>query len=461
MSAPPCTAAQSDSPATARGSRVSVMARPASVPTVTKAPTAKPLPLLTLNDILGYQYDPSDEILPGGMATVGEPLAFIGAPGAGKTRLVTQLMVNTILGTPFLDIPTNAPGQKWLFLQTENSIRRLKSDLSAMTARLSADERAAIHDALRIVDIRATDFTGICMTEGHLDRERIAITLADFNPAMVVIDPLRDAGRGDLNTDVDMTAACQGISSIVRLGNPRRTPVVIHHGRTGACEASKVYGDDAASFGRNSKVLNGWLRSQINVAVAGVGHEGVIILGCGKNSNGPRWAPFAARLNEQTMTYERLAGGDFDLEQWAGDMAAASKKTGRRVTPEEVAEVVKKAGGEVRGGEKDTEGLVQRVRRQFDLSRDAAKDAVEASLGKTIQYTDRPGSGGRPARVYLLRPDLLPEASGQYSGQIGQKPGETFAQCPDGHVVSGHGAKAPGPVHSGNSHSNSPSGQKS
>jgi len=58
---------------------------------------------------------------------------------------------------------------------------------------------------------------------------------------------------------------------------------------------------------------------------------------------------FAARLNERHMRYEVLP--DFDLDEWAEGMG--SSNPGRRkksVSPEDVAAVVKRAGGEIVGG---------------------------------------------------------------------------------------------------------------
>jgi hypothetical protein len=222
-----------------------------------------------------------------------------------------------------------------------------------------------------------------------------------------VIDPLRDAGRGDLNKDDGMTETCQGIGEVIRAGNPRRVPLVVHHGRTGSLEAGKVFGDDAASFARNSKVLYGWLRSQINVAAAGVDYPGTIIFGCGKCSNGPQWGAFAARLDEGTMTYRRLESEEFDLDEWTESMGGKARKTARqRLTPDQVAHVLGKAGGEVRGGVNSPDGLVAKVKRAYGVSRDEAATAVESALGQSIQYMDQPRnsrSGGSPVRVYILK----------------------------------------------------------
>ena len=366
------------------------------------------LPLWTLDALAAYEPNPADEIWAGGMLSANERTAIVGSPGVGKSRLALQAALCTILGRPFLGWETRAPGAKWLFLQTENSGRRLKHDLMMMCQGLTSAERREVNGCLHILNVDALDFGSICMAPDHPDRERIAATIAAINPAVVGIDPLRDAGRGDPNKDDAMTETCAGISEVVRAGNPRRVPLVIHHGRTGSMEAAKVFGDDAASFARNSKVLYGWLRSQINIAAAGVDWPGVVIFGCGKLSNGAPWDPFAARLDEQTMTYRRLESAEFCLDEWTEAMGGKPRRSAKkRLTPEQVAEVLGRAGGEVRGGVNSPDGLVAKVRRAFDVSRDEAATAVDRALGETIQYVDEPRGGhggGSPVRVYVLKP---------------------------------------------------------
>ncbi len=366
----------------------------------------KRLPLLNLTSILAYEPNPKDEIWPGGILSAGDATALVGAPGVGKSRLALQGALCTILGQPFLGWETRGQGLKWLFLQTENSTRRLRADLVAMTRHFTTEAKAAIDESMRVLNVAALEFGSICMVEGHPDRVRIEATIADFAPDIVVIDPLRDAGKGDPNKDADMLEACQSIGAVMRAGNPRRVPMVVHHGRTGAAEASRVFGDDAASFARNSKVLYGWLRSQINVASAGANWPDTVIFGCGKTSNGPRWEPFAARLDPHIMTYERLTAEEFDLDEWCECMVSARARKIRVPTPQEVAQVVTEAGGEVHGGKNKPDGLVRQVMRTYKVSRATAMTAVEGAEGETIEHrmvSVARKQGGVGPKVYVLR----------------------------------------------------------
>ncbi len=264
-----------------------------------------------------------------------------------------------------------------MLLQTENSMRRLQHDLSRMVSDLSRAEQDLIEENLRILDVGQMEFASICMTDGAPDRNSILETLRGFRPHVVGIDPLRDAGSGDPNDDGEMTATCKGIASAVREASPKSVPFVVHHGRTGAAEASKVFGDDAASFGRNSKVLHGWLRSQINVAAAGNQHPGVIVVGCGKNSNGPKWKPFAARLDESTMWYERLTEIEFNLEEWERGALKGPTSQSRQPSPAEVRGYVTTEGGRIRGAENLSEKLYTA---KLASSREAAARAVKLAV---------------------------------------------------------------------------------
>jgi hypothetical protein len=107
------------------------------------------------------------------------------------------------------------------------------------------------------------------------------------------------------------------------------------------------------------------------------------------------------------MTYRRLEPDEFDLDEWTESMGGKARKSAKqRPNPQQVAEVLGKAGGEVRGGVNSPDGLVAKVKRAYGVSRDEAATAVEAALGDSIQYMDQPRSsrsGGSPVRVYVLK----------------------------------------------------------
>jgi hypothetical protein len=64
-------------------------------------------------------------------------------------------------------------------------------------------------------------------------------------------------------------------------------------------------GCDRANFGRNSKLLYGWAHAMINIAPLAKDDNNLLGIGSGKCSNAREFAPFAIRLNERMMLYER------------------------------------------------------------------------------------------------------------------------------------------------------------
>jgi hypothetical protein len=113
--------------------------------------------------------------------------------------------------------------------------------------------------------------------------------------------------------------------------------VTLHHALTGRAGEAKAIGWDRASFGRNSKVLHSWTRGQINVTPGSPDSNDVLVLSCGKCSNGKEFAPFAVRLNPATMIYER--DPDFDLAAWETEINGSSKSGPPIMTDERVREL--------------------------------------------------------------------------------------------------------------------------
>src|SRR5262245_18229235 len=88
-----------------------------------------PLTIRTIGEILDMRFDDRDLVLSNGYLAVGERTAMCGMGGVGKSRLIMQLALCCRTERDFLGWQTQAPKLRWLFLQTENSNRRLKFDL--------------------------------------------------------------------------------------------------------------------------------------------------------------------------------------------------------------------------------------------------------------------------------------------------------------------------------------------
>jgi AAA domain len=270
------------------------------------------LTIRTIGEILAMTFDDADLILPNGYLALGERTAICGMGGVGKSRLTMQLALCCRSGQDYLGWQTHGRQLRWLFLQTENSCRRLQFDLQRMLRASTPAEQEAIKAGVFLHTLEADD-DGFLMLDSQ-NSERIADAISATSADIVVFDPLRDFGADDLNADKNMTEALREISRITKRGNPKRVPLVIHHAGTGKAGIQKATGFDRSSFGRNSKVLFSWARAMINVAPARADDNDLIIIASGKCSNAPEFEPFAARLDEVTMLYQRE--DDFDFDSW-------------------------------------------------------------------------------------------------------------------------------------------------
>jgi hypothetical protein len=301
----------------------------------------KPLTIRCVADILGMDFDPADMLLNNGYLTKGNSLSIVGMGGLGKSRVALQLAIACILGRPFFGWETQAQGLRWLILQTENGNRRLKHDLARMTVGLTTVEMKVLNEYLFIHTLEHDEDTFVAL--GTPDgQQRVADAIADYDADIVVYDVLRDFGAGDLNADQFMTETCRAIGSITRRGNPKRIPVVVHHALTGRAGAAKATGFDRGGFGRNSKVLQGWTRAQINLAPFESDNNDVLVVASGKANDAVEFEPFAVRLNPDSMTYDR--DDSVDLNEWRERMGDGSAKKKARVTIYDVQKRVQESG---------------------------------------------------------------------------------------------------------------------
>ena len=312
--------------------------RPAETePEKPQAPT--PLTVRRPSEIMAMEFPESDILLENGYLAKGDSLAICGAGGIGKSRLELQLVFSLVTGRDFLGWETRGIGTRWLILQTENSNRRLNRDLAAMLADFSEEEIAAIDDGVFIHTLETPEDSFVSLTLPE-NEARIAARIQEINPTGVIYDVLRDFGIGDLNKDEGMTATLSAIGRITRQGDVQRIPVISHHALTGKSGAAKATGFDRGSFGRNSKVLLGWARAQINLAPYEADNNDVLVVASGKANNAEEFSPFGIRLTPETMMYER--DNSVDLDSWRERIGADSG--GSIATISDVVKIVE-AGG--------------------------------------------------------------------------------------------------------------------
>jgi hypothetical protein len=299
-------------------------------------PAPRKLTLRSPDEILAMEFDNSDIILGDRLIAKGQNATMCGASGVGKSRMALQLAIASIIGRQFLTFATRGGNLKWLFIQAENSNRRLQFDLTKLRAWIGEQAWPVVNERL-IIHTLETDEDGFLNLDNEGNRRSIMEMIQETKPDVAVYDSLYNVGIGDLNHDADMGATLRTVSMLTKTGNPERVPLVLHHALTGKAGAAKATGYDRASFSRNSKVLHAWTRGQINVSAGSPDNNDTLILSCGKCSNGREFEPFAVRSNADSFIYEPDTA--FDMAAWQADMSG--KKDVPLMTPKRVRELCK------------------------------------------------------------------------------------------------------------------------
>jgi hypothetical protein len=360
-----------------------------------KASTKSKLTVRTVNELLGFKFTDDDNYFGDRILAEGQPATILGPGSIGKSRLLTQLAICSILGIPFLGIATHAAWKPWLIIQTENSNRRLQMDLRGLFKGLKLNETEinSLSDYLLFHTIEQEN-DSFADLENKEDFAAVQSLITDFNPTFVVFDPLNTFTAGDLNGDVDMRAACTAITRAVKRGNPKRVPIVVHHSRTGKAGAQSAVGWDKGSFGRNSKALYAWTRSQMNIAPRDPEDNTKLLVVCGKNNNGAYFPDIGVKYDEESKIY--VVDEEFDPQQFREEVGLEKKpkadkgRPTKRALPIDVANLVTKP---------QTIGYTVReaVMKEFDVSRSAAYRMIDECenygfitsevLGKSKHYT--------------------------------------------------------------------------
>jgi len=287
-----------------------------------------PLTIRTIDEILSMKSNDADLVLQNGYLTLGDATAICGPGGIGKTRLTMKLAMCCRTGRDFLGWPTNGRDLRFLFLQTENSCRRLQTEFVKMLSAFTPEEQKHIKAGLFFHTLEQDDDGFLALD--FENQKRIEKAIADYNADIVICDPLRDFSLEDLNSDKFMDETLRDLFRAIKRGNPKRVPLIVHHAATGKAGAQKTTGWDRASYGRNSKVLLMKVRAVINMGQAQPNDNSVAVIGSGKANNAPEFEPFAARLSFDTMLYRR--DNDFDMKSWREQVTSTSHSGSGRTT---------------------------------------------------------------------------------------------------------------------------------
>ena len=282
------------------------------------------------NELLAMEFDDSDYYLKNGILTKGNPLVIVGPSGAGKTTLALQLVACIITGKDFLNMPVHQQDMKWLFIQNENSNRRLQYELAKLKGWLNADEWQAVDDNITL-SVLEKDNDYYLSLKDPFNVDLLAGAVRKVKAGGVVFDPLSAFAPGSLNTDTAMLSTLRSLASLARDGDPTASPVIIHHTLNGRAGMKKATGYDRGSYGRGSDALHGWTRGQINLAPVYPDHNDSLIIACGKNSNASEFKTFGVTRNPSTRVYE--VDGNIDVAAWEESATGSSRAMAPLVPP--------------------------------------------------------------------------------------------------------------------------------
>lgn len=363
-----------------------------SSPKKSQQPALKPLSVRSIAEIMAHQPDENDLILADGYLCKGERTVWLGQGGLGKSRLSIQLACCCTLGRDFLGVETRGRGQRWLFLQTENGLRRLKYDLEHMRLAYSEVEWEHIEEHVFLHTLEF-DEDGVILLNEEAHFARAAELINRVSADVVVIDPLRDSHGGDLNGDQEMTCATRNLTRLAKVGGRTdRALLVLHHALTGKAGAGKATGFDRSSFGRNSKVLQGWTRAQINIAPGSADNSNVLVIASGKNNNFNEFSPFAVELDEHTMTYHEKE--DFDMEAWQAEISG-TKTSAKKSVEDEIKSLLHAAGGRI-----EKKKLIEQARVRTGRGENHLRKVIAQMTGDTLKE-EKEIREGKPAAVFI------------------------------------------------------------
>lgn len=345
----------------------------------------------------------------------GRITLLLGPPGIGKTRVYTQLITDALMGYGHLfrvfeyDWTSLDRLPRILVFQTENSDSRFKLELGAQMAHCSPQQRANVNANLLVYLTEDNDEPVLSLKDPSIV-SRMTSSVKAFKPDIIVYDPYTEfyVGR-DINTDdIGHTETIKQIERISKAANPQAAIIIVHHSLTGKAGAAKGVGWEGGGYARGGKALMQRPRAAINLIQADPDDRDVVVVACGKCSDGIAFDPFAIRLNPQCMWYEPEPA--FDLSRWREEIGETRRRTKREAAADDKAAAVTAAIRQ-RGAamaHKDLVSLICEVTAAGD--RTAKRRIAEMRTDGTLTHNEKTGeyalssAHSRP----LMTPPRLP-----------------------------------------------------
>jgi hypothetical protein len=327
------------------------------------------------SQFLTYTPPPDSIILGDSVMERGKLTSLVGVGGLGKTRLALFLAICQILGLDWCALKVQGKPLRWLILSTENGLRRWQTDLGAMLAARTEAERALVDENLAIMAM-TEDEDGDINTGSPESMKRLSLTLSERKADVIVFDPFADMIDGDENKTQDVVSTLRTLRQIVRKAAANAAVLLIHHARTGASNVVQA-GDNfnAGNFARGAKALYSAVRAEIQLAPGDRDNANMVVMLCGKNSDGPKFAPRGVIFNADDCSY--TLDPSFDLGAWRADVSG--KRTGRACSIADAVEAVRFLAPNV-GDEAKTKDIVEAMMDASAASSRTCKERLAEAL---------------------------------------------------------------------------------
>ena len=279
-------------------------------------PPPPPFTIRSWGDVRGAALPPRETFLDDAFA-LSTVQAIMGQGGVGKSRVSINIARNNVLGIPFCGLSTGQRPYRWLFIGNENSLHRLKRDVTAMSEGLSTEQIELLDQHVHLHSLETLDDSFICLSDDTV-KERWYETVKAVKPDIIVPDPWGEIQFGDPNNDLDTRQSVRELLRICMRVNPKMAQLILHHGRTGRANIAQAAGWDKGNFGKGSKALYSGCRAVVNLAPADPDDHSRLVMVCAKSNDCPPFDTRGIKLDDNTLTYD--VDPDFDFDAWQADV---------------------------------------------------------------------------------------------------------------------------------------------
>ena len=364
-------------------------------------PEVKPFTVWTISQFLSWVEPPDLNILGDGLLQKGGLAVVGGQGGVGKSRYALQLAICQTLGLPFVGLDTHGEPQRWLFIGNENSVARMKSDLTAMLSQFSPEQIAILERHIFMQALVETDDYFISLGDDEV-KQRWIQTLTTVKPTVLVADPFGNILMGDLLKDADVRRTIAELTRLARQVNPEMAITILHHARTGRQNIVQAVGWDKGNFLIGSKALYSAARTVINLAPGDKEDASRIVMSCGKSNDAKPFQSQGLRLNEATHFYE--IDPDFDLEAWEADVSGERSGKEKKITVQDIIDHIAANGGKC-----DKKELKDAMVTQFECSRDTVERRIKEGFQHQYFRSDKTGQITLTAKAKARKTTQTPD----------------------------------------------------